>query len=159
MVDLKTEIKLNSGENQDSQLWQEQCDCCTEGYCLMLETDSTLVLLWGSQPLASPSWGGGGGCARGINPFRSIKSLSDHQGTPSIFFPYFQITFPRTLPFSCTPSTSQILMLCPEKSLLSPWSLRLWGPQKSHGCHKEEILHGQLLSGPHCQLFQTFTSF
>ena len=94
MVDLKTEIKLNSGENQDSRLWQEQCDCCTEGYCLMLETDSTLVLLWGSQPLASPSWGGGGAVHEGsipfgvLNPFRIIREL------PASSFPTSKLLFP-----------------------------------------------------------------
>ena len=60
MVDLKTETKLNSGESQGSLLWQQQCDCCTEGYYLMSETDSTPVLLGGSQPHSiSFLWGWG----------------------------------------------------------------------------------------------------
>ena len=124
MVDLKTETKLNSGESQGFLLWQQQCDCCTEGYCLMSETDSTPVLLWGSQPHSISFLWGSGDVQEGSTPFGvPIPGPSGN----SQHLLYFQITFSRALPLSCTPSTSQILYALPRKVptlSLIPLSLR-----------------------------------
>lgn len=94
MVGLKTDIKLNSGENQGSLLWQEQCDRCTEGYCLMSEADSTLVLLWGSQPHSISFLRWDRAVPEGSIPFGVLNPFWIIREFPASSFPTSKLLFP-----------------------------------------------------------------